>query len=48
LRVEVFAYVHAADYGELLEVQEDLTLRAESVPSVDSFQFSPQTGRRAP
>ncbi len=45
LNVEVFAYVHAADYSEFLEISEDLLLRIlEAVAeSGTGFAFPSQT-----
>jgi MscS family membrane protein len=45
LTIEVFAYVHAIDYSEFLEVQEDLTLRIMDIvaDSGAAFAFPSQT-----
>ncbi len=45
LSLEIFAYVQAANYGEFLEVQEDLTLRIMDIvaESGASFAFPSQT-----
>lgn len=45
LNVEIFAYVHAVDYSDFLEVQEDLTLRIMDIvaESGASFAFPSRT-----
>lgn len=45
LDIEIFAYVHANDYNEFLEVQEDLNLRVFDVVNVSGsgFAFPSQT-----
>ena len=45
LPVEIFSYVHAADFNEFLEVQEDLTLRIMDIvaKSGTGFAFPSQT-----
>ncbi len=45
LNIEIFAYVHAGDHSDFLEVQEDLTLRIMDIvaESGASFAFSSRT-----
>jgi MscS family membrane protein len=45
LNLEIFAYVHAADFGEFLEVAEDLNLRIMDVVAAagSGFAFPSQT-----
>ena len=45
LNIEIFAYIHASDYSEFLEVQEDLNLRIADIvnASGSGFAFPSQT-----
>ena len=45
LSVEIFSYVHAANFEEFLEVQEDLTLRIMDIVAASGtgFAFPSQT-----
>lgn len=45
LNIEIFAYIHANDYSEFLEVQEDLNLRIADIvnESGSGFAFPSQT-----
>ena len=40
LKLEIFAYVHAKDYGGFLEIQEDLTLRIMEIVAAGGASFA--------